>query len=287
MKKFVSKLLVLLMTVSIVVPQFMTAKASAATYMNDCQIGSGSIDLYDDKGNESTFKLTKVLTKYVGRGGDVVVPDGIQIIGYGAFMNCTNVTSITLPDSLLYIDGEAFENTGISNIVIPKNVKVVYGYSFALSKKLSFVVFLCKDFQLWDDVFDNVCNLGCILYGYTGNDAWDYVANELHPVNVHFKDIKYVPASLLKTNTSSSVPAHGSLTLDTSSYSMPSGKTYQIGAKVTSNSTYLKVYSTNSGIASVNSSNYKVTGRGNGTAWIIFDVYDSSTNKRLVMHLQR
>lgn len=207
MKKFVSKLLVLLMTISIVVPQFMTAKASAATYMNDCQIGSGSIDLYDDKGNESTFTSSKVLTKYVGRGGDVVVPDGIQIIGYGAFKNCTNVTSITLPDSLLYIDGEAFENTGISNIVIPKNVKVVYGYS--------------------------------------------------------------------------SAPAHGSLILDTSSYSMSSGKTYQIGAKVTSSSTYLKVYSTNSGIASVNSSNYKVTGRGYGTAWIMFDVYDSSTNKKI------
>ena len=35
-----------------------------------------------------------VLTKYVGQGGDVVIPDGITNIGAYAFHNCSALTSV-------------------------------------------------------------------------------------------------------------------------------------------------------------------------------------------------
>lgn len=285
MKKFVSKLLVLLMTVSIVVPQFMSTTASAAatiTTSDGFVVGTKTLDEYDSNGKESSFTSSKVLEKYTGKGGTVVVPNGIQVIGYEAFRNRNDITNIVLPDSLLYIEIAAFENCGISSIVFPKNVKCIGTAACYTCKKLSTAIFLCKDVAMFDGIFDFTCNSGCMLYGYTGGDAWDYIANETHPANTHFKDIKYAPADLInQRNAYYATPAHGTLTLDTSSYSMSFGKTYQIGTKVTSSNTYLRVYSTNSGIASVNSSNYKVTGQGNGTAWIMFDVYDSSTNKKI------
>ena len=46
-----------------------------------------------------------MLTKYVGPGGDVIVPDnvvlpeGITSIGYRAFEECPNLTFVTLPGS--------------------------------------------------------------------------------------------------------------------------------------------------------------------------------------------
>ena len=38
-----------------------------------------------------------VLTKYVGRGGDVVVPDNVKKIGIFAMQKCATVTSVSLP----------------------------------------------------------------------------------------------------------------------------------------------------------------------------------------------
>jgi hypothetical protein len=49
-----------------------------------------------------------VLRKYIGEGGDVVIPDGVTDIGYEAFNNCRTITSITMPDSVTEIWKYAF-----------------------------------------------------------------------------------------------------------------------------------------------------------------------------------
>ncbi len=49
-----------------------------------------------------------VLKKYVGPGGDVVIPDGVTIIGQGAFRGCVNVTGIQIPDTIGTIKRYAF-----------------------------------------------------------------------------------------------------------------------------------------------------------------------------------
>ena len=49
-----------------------------------------------------------VLTKYTGPGGDVVVPDGVRIIGRDAFEGCDSVNSIYLPESVVELWDSAF-----------------------------------------------------------------------------------------------------------------------------------------------------------------------------------
>lgn len=39
-----------------------------------------------------------VLTKYTGAGEDVVITDSVTSIGKHAFVCCTNLTNITIPD---------------------------------------------------------------------------------------------------------------------------------------------------------------------------------------------
>lgn len=46
----------------------------------------------------------KFLIKYLGSGGDAVVPDGVDVISYGAFDNCTALKSVTIPSSVAIID---------------------------------------------------------------------------------------------------------------------------------------------------------------------------------------
>ena len=50
-----------------------------------------------------------VLKRYVGPGGDVVIPDGVTGIGVGGFWSCDSVTSVTIPESLTSIGDRAFD----------------------------------------------------------------------------------------------------------------------------------------------------------------------------------
>lgn len=50
---------------------------------------------------------------------EVVVPDGVEEIGRGAFRGCTRLTSVALPDSLQSIGDYAFSCTGIKSLHLP------------------------------------------------------------------------------------------------------------------------------------------------------------------------
>ena len=64
--------------------------------------------------------------------GDVAIPESINYsdqtysvtsIGRSAFCNCTDLTSITIPESVATIGGHAFEScSGLTSITIPKSV---------------------------------------------------------------------------------------------------------------------------------------------------------------------
>ena len=61
-------------------------------------------------------------------GGDIIIPNAlggypVAEIRYGAFRNCTGLTSVTIPDSVTSIGNAAFEGcTNLKNITIPDSV---------------------------------------------------------------------------------------------------------------------------------------------------------------------
>ncbi len=59
--------------------------------------------------NASDFVIENgVLKKYVGLGGDVVVPEGVTEIGEWAFSRIDTLTSILIPDHITSIGKWAF-----------------------------------------------------------------------------------------------------------------------------------------------------------------------------------
>lgn len=72
----------------------------------------------------------------------IVLPDGLEEIGYGAFANCSSLHSITLPSSVTKLGGASFSFTALTNIIIPEGLKLIPEYTFAGCIHLEWVTIL-------------------------------------------------------------------------------------------------------------------------------------------------
>jgi hypothetical protein len=70
------------------------------------------------------------------------VKEGCTYIGYSSFVGQSNLTSITLPETVKTIEGFAFSRTGIKEVVIPKSCTLMGGRSFYYCSELEKVTFL-------------------------------------------------------------------------------------------------------------------------------------------------
>lgn len=79
-----------------------------------------------------------ILLKYSGPGGEVVIPDTVQIIGGGAFNECVDMTAVTIPDTVTYIEDYAFFYcTGLMSLTIPDSVTVIGESAFGCNHSLT------------------------------------------------------------------------------------------------------------------------------------------------------
>ena len=56
---------------------------------------------------------------------EIVIPNSVKTIGNKAFYECKNLTSVTLEEGLESIGKECFSNTAVTEIIIPKSVKMI------------------------------------------------------------------------------------------------------------------------------------------------------------------
>ena len=87
---------------------------------------------------ESDFEIDgTTLVKYTGNGGEVTVPDGIEVLGEWAFEN-TGVTKVTLPETLKKIDNYCFFGCkGLTEITLPASLeKLSDAQAFAYTSNL-------------------------------------------------------------------------------------------------------------------------------------------------------
>ena len=91
--------------------------------------------------NASDFIIENgVLKKYVGPGGDVVIPEGVTSIGKGAFSGCHLLTAVTIPNTVASIEDWAFDACGALRditiqtdaVKIGQKVLSPYNYQYSL-----------------------------------------------------------------------------------------------------------------------------------------------------------
>ena len=85
---------------------------------------------------------SKTINDYTGSVTEVKIPSKIndvdvRVVGYGAFMNCTELTSVEIPDSVISISINAFRNcTSLESIKIPESVVFIGSSAFEGTKYL-------------------------------------------------------------------------------------------------------------------------------------------------------
>lgn len=71
------------------------------------------------------------------------VPQGVKRLGHGAFLACSGLEKVILPEGLEVIEREAFVNTSIRSITIPASVRAVEGFAFWGCQNLEQAELLC------------------------------------------------------------------------------------------------------------------------------------------------
>ena len=108
-----------------------------------------------ESSNSEDFEIEDgVLNKYVGPGGNVVIPNGVTRIGTHAFEFCDSLTSITIPNSVESIGDNAFNHcTSLKSITIGNSVKTIGDSAFYYCNSLTNVTIPNSVTAIRDDAF--------------------------------------------------------------------------------------------------------------------------------------
>ena len=103
----------------------------------------------------SDFQIEySMLVKYMGKGGDVIIPSGVTIIGYSAFVRCTSLTNVVIPNGVKRIDWGAFYGcTSLTGVTIPGSVTGIGNDVFKGCNCLSSIVISDGAVKIGEKVF--------------------------------------------------------------------------------------------------------------------------------------
>ncbi len=94
----------------------------------------------------------------------IIIPDSVISIGAYAFNNCSNLTSIIIPDSVISIGAYAFNNcSNLTSIIIPDSVISIGAYAFNNCSNLTSIIIPDSVISIGAYAFNNCSNLTSII----------------------------------------------------------------------------------------------------------------------------
>lgn len=142
MKKFLTSLLVVCMLLTACFVSAVPASAATASPESDFEVYDGVLIDYLGAGGDvvipESLEITEIDSQVFSKCAaaqeitSVIVPDGVTKIGYACFEYCANLEKVLLPRSLEELGGSAFRFcTSLTSIAIPGSVTHLVGDTFA------------------------------------------------------------------------------------------------------------------------------------------------------------
>jgi hypothetical protein len=124
----------------------------------DTGSGTGTVQVIKSSYGEAAYTIPKTVSKdsvnytVTGIGYEaflnctgltsVTIPNSVTDIGNFAFNGCTGLNAISIPDSATVIGISAFQGAGLTSVTIPAGVNIIYAWAFDGCLSLSSVTFL-------------------------------------------------------------------------------------------------------------------------------------------------
>jgi len=170
------------------------------------------IMLERDDTNESGFTTVPANTfKNASNLSKVRIPEGVTTIGPSAFggeqqnvngnivLTGPKMSNISFPNSLLYIQANAFANCpGLKSVTIPASVKEIQKFAFQNNINMEDVYIIGDDVKIGFSAFDNHMTYDEFRYNSNGDgkadvvSIWDWkkyynaAQDYIHPLQLHF-----------------------------------------------------------------------------------------------------
>lgn len=155
MKKFLAIILTLALALSLMSVATVTASAETeGDYEYELINGGTAVEItkYNGTGGDVTIPATIAGKPVTGIGAeafwdctaltDIVIPNSVVSIGSGAFVGCTSLIDFSFPIGVTVIESGMFENcSSLTSITISNRVTRVEGGAFSYCSKLSTVYY--------------------------------------------------------------------------------------------------------------------------------------------------
>ncbi len=94
------------------------------------------------------------LKKYTGKGGDIVIPDGVRAIGDMAFWNNETITSVAVGGGVKEIMSHAFDGCkNLARVELSEGLEIIGPWAFSACKSLKYIKIPASVTELTYEVF--------------------------------------------------------------------------------------------------------------------------------------
>jgi len=139
--------------------QFEESNIIISNYMSFDNIIEGN---YVINGDAYFTKDYLKLIKFIGTGGEYIIPDTVTEIGMGSFYNCQDLKKITIPNSITQIGNGAFLCSSLTSIIIPNSVTSIGISAFSGCMNLSSITIPNSVTSIGLGAFSGCMNLSSI-----------------------------------------------------------------------------------------------------------------------------
>ena len=159
----------------------------AIAMMLSCASGM-PLEVHAEENGDYTYTVNEdgnsvTITKYAGKGEEVNIPSEIEgkkvvSIGEKAFMGCSSLTSVTIPNGVTDIGYFAFSDcSSLTSVTIPASVKNIEETAFSGCSSLTSVTIPDSVTSIGSMAFAN-CSENLVIYGNSGSEAERYAEDE-------------------------------------------------------------------------------------------------------------